>query len=389
MENQPIKILHIIDTLEMGGAQEIIYKLATMVDQKRFKTLVCSWNNAGAYQQKLEQAGIEAIAFNINRRSMLILPLFVIDMFRIITRLFSIIKSNQINLIHAHLPDSWMLAVFLGRVCGIPMVITVHNNSFMPIRSKARCRDFLRKWIVKITLRLSSKVITVGEDVRKSLLQKIANNISATTIYNGIDCDRFAEPYNIEKIKSSLGLKPESKIILCAARLVPQKGHKYLIKAAAEFTSKHPEANILIAGEGPCREELGKQVRNADLSERIFFLGRISDMPELLAASDIFVLPSFYEGMPVVILEAMAAQKAIVATDIPGTRELITDKQQGLLTPVKDHLALAKNIESLLNNPDLAKALSQKAGQKAREQFTIEKMITATENIYQTVSTKL
>src|SRR4029453_11595231 len=138
-------------------------------------------------------------------------------------------------------------------------------------------------------------------------------------------------------------------VILTPARLHPQKGHEYLLAAAAQI----PDATFVLAGDGPLRSELEVRARELGIAGRCLFLGERADVPDLLAAADLFVLPSLFEGLPVSILEAMAAGRPVVATAIGGTDEVVTTEQTGLLVPPRDPVAIAAAIRGLRAEPAL------------------------------------
>lgn len=183
-------------------------------------------------------------------------------------------------------------------------------------------------------------------------------------IPNGVDTAVYAaarESTDPRAVRAELGLAPDDLLLLTAARLHPQKGHMHLLAAAKRILAVHPRATFVFAGEGDLRPQIQAAIAAAGLGDRVLLLGRRDDVPCLLAAADLFILPSISEGMPNVVLEAMAAGTPVVATAVDGTRELIVDGHTGRLVPPADPERLAEAVISLLNDPAERAALAARA----------------------------
>ena len=189
-------------------------------------------------------------------------------------------------------------------------------------------------------------------------------------IPNGVDYERFAqaEPADL----TSLGIPRASRVIVTVGRLDEQKGHRFLIEALPGVLREHREARLLIVGEGPLREELQALARQLGVLDAVCFAGQRDDVPALLRASQYFVLPSLWEGMPNVVLEAMAAGVPLVATLVEGVLELIEPDRTGLVVRVGNTAEIAAALNRLLRASDLSLQLAQAAQQVVRERFTID-----------------
>lgn len=196
-------------------------------------------------------------------------------------------------------------------------------------------------------------------------------------VRNGIPLDRFAgaAPGALAHLRSGNG-RP---LVLTVARLDPQKGHTYLLQAAALV----PEAVFALVGDGEQRAALEAQARSLGLQDRVLFLGHRADIPELLASCDLFVLPSLFEGFPLSVLEAMAAGKAVVTSDIGGTDEAVVHRETGLLVPPGDATALAAAIRTLLGDPGLAKRFGEAGQAKALREFSAGRVVRRVSEIYE------
>lgn len=378
----PFKVLHLIDSLKAGGAQKIVYQLAVNADRRLYSHLVCSWRDSGPYIGFLKEKGIEARTLMIRRRSIILLPFFVFDIMRMLYGLLNLAKSRKVDIIHGHLPDSSMLAVLMGVILKKPSVITIHSSNIMPFNRQAPFRNRLRTSVIRFAFRKANVLIAVGDDVRKGQKKLLGNDIPITTIFNSIDYEKFAKQRNGGEIRKKMSIPQESLVITCVGRLVVMKGHSYLLKAVAQLKKKFPSICLLLVGDGPLLPDLREEIERMGLDGVVRLLGRRSDIPEILAASDLFVLPSFHEGIPLVVLEAMASQKPVVATNVQGTREIVSNGVDGFLVEPKNHIPLAERIDKLLSNPDLSSKMGQKGREKVERYFRLGKMVEKVEDIY-------
>ncbi|MGD0280524.1 MAG: glycosyltransferase family 4 protein, partial [Smithella sp.] len=191
---------------------------------------------------------------------------------------------------------------------------------------------------------------------------------------------------NIDEIKNNAGIKADTRIIGTVGRLVEQKGHKYLIQAARNIVNKFSDVKFLIVGDGPLRSELEALAESQGLGEKINFAGQRSDIPELLAMMDIFILPSITEGLPLVILEAMASERPVIATRVSGIPFVIKDGVDGLLCNSCDVQALVEKMENLLTNKELADKLGRNGKEKALSKYRAEEMINNYSRLYMKIT---
>jgi len=192
-------------------------------------------------------------------------------------------------------------------------------------------------------------------------------------IYLGIDLQRFrgAKP----------ALEGEGPIIGNVARLVPQKGHRFLLEAAPGILERHPRARFVFVGEGSARAELEAQARSLGIDKHVLLVGEKTDVPAWLASFDVFALPSLFEGFCYAVIEAQAAGVPVVATPVGGVRETVINRETGLVVPTEDPVALAAAICRLLEHPDEARALSLEAGRRV-ERFSKERTVAETIALY-------
>jgi len=239
---------------------------------------------------------------------------------------------------------------------------------------------------------LVDKMVAVSEATRQfSINHERIKPEKIVTIHNSIDLDRFftvtkkSEP--LIRLRNELALPDSAFVVLVVARLHTQKGHTFLIKAIFSILRRFSETHFVFVGEGELRQSLEDQARAAGVENVVHFIGTRQDIPDLLALSDIFVLPSLWEGMPNSVLEAMAMGTPVVATNVDGTPEVINDFKTGLLVPPENSKALAEAIVTLLEKPELRQQLSEDALQWVKNNFSQDKYISGFEQLYLELST--
>lgn len=287
-----------------------------------------------------------------------------------------LLRTMRPSVFHAHL--NWPLACKRGLVAAeiarVPAVIASMQLFADEPRLAGTAMERLIWAGVDRFVAVSDRVAQSLRHVSKLPARKIRlvrNGIAVTAF------DRPADPA-LRRVLSGGAQRP---LVLTTARLHAQKGHKYLIEAAA----KVPEAMFLLAGDGPLRAALETQVRMLGLTDRVVFLGHRDDIADLLAVSDLFVLPSLFEGYPLAVMEAAAARKPIIATRIGGTDEAIRSGDTGLLVPPADSGALAEAIRTVLADTTLAVRLADAAKAHALREFSAETMCRRTLDVYEEV----
>jgi glycosyltransferase involved in cell wall biosynthesis len=278
------------------------------------------------------------------------------------------------SVFHAHL--SWpfaakyaLAAAILARVPAIVMTVQLIPDS------RTRRTTAIQGRLIAARV---GRCIAVSQDIARRLADGLhwrADKIEV--IHNAVQTERFGRPAE-PALRASLA-GGDSPIVLSVARLDPQKGHDVLIRAVADT----PGVMLVLAGEGPERERLETLVSELGLRTRVLFLGRRSDVPELLAVSDVFVLPSLFEGSSLAVLEAMAAMRPVVATAIGGTDELIVHGESGLLVPPADPRALATVLRRVLADRRLRTRLGQKARDRVEQRFSAAAMAERVAHVYE------
>lgn len=355
------------DSRELGGAENALLMLIESIARERWQPTLLL--NAAPSADPLAELGA-----GLGARVMRIAPLPLgLGGARRVPRLARLLRRESPDLFHAHLSAplaaKWGLsAAVLARV---PTVATVQLvPSFEPDRA---ARLQLRALAAGV-----DRYIAVSADIARELSTRFhwpAGKIQV--VRNAVDVERFQQPRS-ERLRAELSGGRELPIVLTCARLDDSKGHQFLFRAAAAI----PDALFALAGEGPLRAQLEAEAAALGLGDRVVFLGRRNDVPDLLASCDVFVLPSLYEGTSLAVLEAMAAGCPVVSSAIGGTDELIEDGVSGLLVAPGDAAALAAAIARLLGDPELRASMATRARRHAQADFTREEMARRVEGVY-------
>jgi glycosyltransferase involved in cell wall biosynthesis len=354
---KPINILHIISTLHVGGVENQLALILGKYDRRKLSPLVCSLADKGEIGREIEESGIEVIP--LKKLGHQFNWTIVRDIYRLIkTRDVKIVRTHQY---HANLYGR--LAAWLAKVPCI--VASVHN---VYTQDKKLHRRIINRFLSGFT----DRVVAVSETVKRDIVKYDGLRADkVTVIYNGIDAQRF---FNISgnSIRANLGIPLEAHVVGTVGRLTIQKGQRYLIDAVAMLKEKFPQIALLIVGDGPMRDDLQNRAKTLGIDKNAIFLWTRRDIPQLLSAMDIFVLPSLWEGLGTALIEAMASGKAVIATDIAPFREIINSEKVGILVPVKDRRAIASSVELLLNNKALAQTLAECAKERSFSNFSMD-----------------
>jgi glycosyltransferase involved in cell wall biosynthesis len=376
-------VVHLIEALGFGGAETHIYRLATHLRQGRYEPLVCCLSGSPRIAA-LKDQGVQVITLDISRHSIVLFPLFLNDVVKAILKLILLIRRRKVDIIHTHLPDCAILGGIAGKLSGAEVVATYHGLKILPFdRKKNDPRNYLRMIFYRFAGILAYRSIAVSEEVKDLMVRAMhVEPHKILVINNGIDTEDYGKPIDLETVCKELGLVFDDKVVTFVGRLVSNKGHKYLIMAAQVVIRYYPNTKFLLVGNGPTLGELTDLVSKLSLEKHVKFLGERSDIPNILAITNVFVLPSFAEGISLALLEAMAAGKPVVATAVPGNRDVVVDKETGLLVPAKDFEALGSAICKLLTDPHTAKRMGASGRVRVRKHFNFQKTLHKTEQIY-------
>lgn len=379
-------ILHLIDALNVGGAQELLVLLAKCSPKEHYRTSVCVLQPNLEMRAKLESHGARVICFNRPRPSILKPHRLISYFYRNVRDIVAFCRREHVDVLQCHLSDAEFIGIFAGHLAGTERVLTtLHDPKILPVRRSSDPRNVLRRLVTRLLYKWTDAVVAVSDELAERITRFVHfDPAKIHVIINGIDAESLGKTPFSGELASKLGLKPGDRVLLTAARLTLQKGHVYLLEALDRLLRSHPQTVLLLAGDGELKEELMGRCRAMGVPDHVRFLGSRSDVPDLLALADVFVLPSLWEGTSLALLEAMAAAKPIVATDIPGNRETLMPRNCGLLVPPGDSAALARGMAELLDHPDAGREYGRRAAEVVAERFDVRRSIEQLELLWGT-----
>jgi glycosyltransferase involved in cell wall biosynthesis/peptidoglycan/xylan/chitin deacetylase (PgdA/CDA1 family) len=367
-----MKILHVVDNLEVGGTETQMVQMAQRLASHSDCVIVGTLRAGGPLTDQLKEAGIQIIEFP-KRRTMLSFQ----AAYQLI-RMARFIRRERIDVVHAH--DLWanLMAVPAARLARAPVVISSQRNLatlswYTPLRKK-----FIRR------VHLLAKYVVVNSIAVKQLMEN-EFRIPAERLHvlnNGVDFERFSKP-SVDRQALFPALDPKSRLIVNVANMNTEiKGHAVLIAAAKEICASSPDVRFAFIGDGPIRGHLERRVRESGLQDRFCFLGRRRDVAEILSCADLFVFPSFAEGLPNSVLEAAAACLPVIATHVGGIPEIIEHGVTGLLVPPGNIGALVAAVLQFLRDPSFAATLARAGQQHVRSKFCFESAVAQLRLLY-------
>ncbi len=382
-----IRILELIYWFQIGGKGGGIgrfgIELGRAIDRNKFDISLCGLFNSGSAleEQWLENLNAEGIpafcASKLNERH----P--YLGFWSSIRFLWKWQSRYKADLIHSHSEFSDVAALLLFFHPTHPKILrTVHYGYQHEWRKRPLRRLLLTNLLFPL---LFKKEIGVSQAITENLNQRPLCKLlkrRARCVYNAIDLNRF-RPTSMDRSSKKMSLNVPLNVPLVGnvGRLTEQKGQIYLLEAMALILAQNIKAHFLIVGDGELADPLKKRAQDLGISDRVLFTGSRTDVEEILACMDLFVSASLWEGLPTAIMESMASGIPIVATDIPGTRDLIQDRQNGWLVPPGDAEALARTILSALEEAKSRREFADRA-QRDVQQFSIKSIASKYEEIY-------
>ncbi len=367
MSKKKIKVLETIRQGKIGGGESHVLDLVEELDKSAYEPVVLSFT-PGPMIDKLQAMGIKTYVIPTETP-------FDISKWHQVKQ---ILIKEEIQLVHAHGTRANSNVFWAAKQLNLPVVYTVHGWSFHPDQ-----HPLLRYLRIKGEEFLSSRAnvtICVSDNNLRDALKEFEIPNAAVIKY-GINLNKFNPDNTYKNVRSDYGIDPQTTVVGYVARITVQKDPYTLMKAIARV----PETlnvKFLVIGDGELKAGMLKLAHELGIESRIIFSSFRQDVPDVLSAVDIYCLPSLWEGLPIGLLEAMAMKKAIVASAVDGTKEVITDQQNGFLVPPQSPERLADALTQLVSNPALISAFGNKAYEVMKEQFNVATMTRKVERIY-------
>ena len=361
-----ISAVQVIYSLEIGGVEKLAMTIGAHLNRERFRPAICALDGDGVLADELERLGIP---YHVLWRKGIEAG--------VLMRLYRCFRLEKARIVHTHQFPQLLYSLLPARVSGARIVHTEHE--FYTYRNSARARR-----LFKLLVRFCSALTVVGPEIARYYTEELG--VPAQRIHviaNGVDLDQFS--FAGPASRRRLGLSADDVVFGVVGRLEPEKDHRTLLHAFRALLDRPRSAHLLIIGDGSLRGELESHSRNLGLERNVTFLGARADIPEVLAALDVFVLSSVNEGVPVSVVEAMGAGKPVIATDVGGLRLLVKPSVNGLLVPPANPAALEAAMRALSVDPARRQEMGIRGRLLATEFFGIGTMINRYQEIYESV----
>jgi glycosyltransferase involved in cell wall biosynthesis len=363
-----IRVCLVVPKLEIGGGEVEVICLIKHLDRSRFEvSLLCLASGDAEMEMETRQylkrfttAGFRWRYFPFS-----------------LARMIAWLRRGRYDVVHCHMPMADVIGRFAGWLAGVPVLITTEHGKHVGKPWYHLLMERLLNPLTDMRICVSQDILEIRarrERTPRSKLMRIPNGIE-TAKYNSPARERTS-------VMAKFGWEARDPLVISVGRLAPEKNYCALVEAIARAAGRFPEVRCLLVGSGPCRDEILTQIESLGLTGRVMLTGSRSDVPDLLGAADVFVLASLKEGLPVSLLEAMAAGKAVVVTSVGGMPEVIADGDNGLVVPSRDTEALAQAIEKLLRDCNLRKEFGRAVRDKAEREFDIRRVADEIGRVY-------
>jgi len=365
-----INVLHLLETFNVEGYGTVVFNLVQGSDRDIFQNFVCCLQNGGEQEAAFKTLGVKTTNFDLK---------MLLDL-SVIFKMVGFIKEWNIQLVHTHVTRADVFGRVAARLAKVPWVFSsIHGLD----EHREQKRKRLHSMIDRFSMTLATRIIAVSEAVKTHVVHRQHIRPSRiTTIYNGVDPGRYDIHIDVPAKKGELGLRKDCLTIGVCGRLVAVKGYDVFLKAARNVLRHRHRIQFLIVGEGVLRNELETLAQDLEIDAHVVFSGFRADIPEVLAIMDIYVMPSLNEGLPMNLLEAMAAAKPVIATHVGGIPEVLDKKGIGIMIPPNDCDMLADSILMLLENQEMRYEMGRKGRARVIERFHVEDMVEAYERLY-------
>jgi len=357
-------IIHTIETGGPGGAENFLIRLVEKLNETGWTNTVFLLKE-GWLRDQLVERGVEVIVHSGGQ-----------GLASISSALFTLSKRKEADVIHSH--------EFLMNACVGLIAPFVKANVVTTVHGKGYYGEKLQRRILYKLSAFTTKMVAVSEDIKGQLVNQVGvNPLKVKCIANGIDVDAYDFNADLRiSCRNQLSVEKNDTMILAVGNLYPVKGHKYLLEALANLKVESTGVKVFIAGRGQCEKELIAQIKRLKLESSVFLLGFRDDIISLLMASDIFCMPSLSEGLPLSILEAMAASKPVVATDVGGVGQVVLDGSTGMLVPSQNPIRLSEALEELINDSSKLRELGRNGRTFVGKNFAMNEMVGLYKELY-------
>jgi glycosyltransferase involved in cell wall biosynthesis len=362
-----VRVLHVITSLGIGGAERLVLAAARGLPRDRFEQAICCLEERGARAREAEAAGV---------------PVYSVDSFPglrhplAFARLVRIVRRVRPTIVHTHLQSANLYGRLAARLAAVPIVIATEHNVYA-----AKPRRYVL--VERMLARGTDAIVAVSVEVQRFLGRQLRVAPSAIrVVHNGVALEPPSEA-GASELRARLAVGPGGVRLATVASLTPKKGLDVLVCALARLKAAGVDCAAALAGEGAERRRIEASIARLGLADRVHLLGAVVNVADVLGAADLFVLPSRVEGLPLALLEAMAAGKPVIATAVGGVPEVVESNVNGVLVPPNDEAALADAIAALARSPEERARLGDAARRTIeRGGFTEEAYLASLTKLY-------
>lgn len=356
-------VMQVTWSMVAGGSEMYAFTIASGLDPLKYKSVMCALDKGGAMEEEIHRAGIP---FEVmNRRPGIDIGLM--------WRLYKLFRKHKVDVVHTHHFNQLFYSLAGARLAGARIIHTEHSV------------EYFKRRRLRIALRLMAffcdKILAIGEDGARALREQVGiPRRKLEIVCAGIDTARFDQSRS--EARRALGLAESERVAIIVARLFPEKNHRLLLEAFADVARRIESAKLLIVGDGVEEDSIRSEIERLGLQNNVEMLGVRRDVARLLAASDVFVLSSDREGLPIAVLEAMAARKPVVATGVGDLPLVVRDGETGRMVLPKDAGSLADAMVEVLSDPERAREMGERARLMVAERFSLQAMIERHDALY-------
>lgn len=356
-----MRILHLISSSGLFGAERVVLELSkALVKQGHHPVIGVLRNSHNPHTEITDEAkegSIDNAVFPCRGQ---------FDV-KLVSSIREFIRRNRVDLVHCHGYKSNFYGILASKNLA-PSVATNHNWIKSNWRLKAYCL------VDRRLIRRFSRVVAVSDVIKEEMLRVGVPEEKIRVIYNGVDADRLNATGSSETLKKELGLEGTGRIVGTIGGLIEEKGYGYLLRAAKEIIGVEKGVKFLIVGDGPLNGQLRDMARGLGIEDSVIFTGYRKDVPDLLSVMDIYILPSVREGLPMVLLEAMAAGKPVIASRVGAVPKVVIDNESGVLITPSDVGGIKKAVLDLIRDEPRAKRLGLMGNIRLKEKFSSDVM---------------
>lgn len=370
-------VCHIFKITGVSGSENHLLTLASHLDYGQYRLTFCLLverePDLSAYVAALEAIGVEVVCFPIRAD---LDPLLLWQLVRFL-------RAQKPDIVHTHLIHGDLYGTLAARLAGVPFVVSSKHNDDV-----FRQRGFYA-WLDCAMARYQNRIITISHHLKRFHVDVEGLPVDKiVTIHYGLDPNAFLQDVGEGvDMRAELDIPADAPLVGVVGRLTEQKGHAYLLDAFVTVVQELPSARLLVVGDGELRSTLERQAARLGLYGSVAFIGRREDVPRIMMALDVLVMPSLWEGFGLVLLEAMAADKPVVASQVSAIPEIVADGETGLLVPPKDSEDLSRALLALLRDPTRAREMGRQGRQRLEQEFTMARMVEQTQGVYEGLAT--